>query len=167
VFFWGGGEGCSPRLLDALHGSIVQDFHVQCFRCVLLNLRAQHTLVFFAFASAWLYSLENILCLVMRDWGLVFGLPGHVSTFIPYMQHKDERVDTTCVTVWQFGKCSDDTFTMDYSYPLCALQVRKRDLLCTYNLASTCMSVNVQISSFSVRLSCSVQLTRAPTRRVP
>lgn len=25
--------------------------------------------------------------------------------------------------VLQFGKCSDDTFTMDYSYPLCALQV--------------------------------------------
>ena len=24
--------------------------------------------------------------------------------------------------ILQFGKCSDDTFTMDYAYPLCAMQ---------------------------------------------
>ena len=34
----------------------------------------------------------------------------------------DERDDNRIVL--QFGKCSDDMFTMDYSYPLCALQVR-------------------------------------------
>ena len=33
----------------------------------------------------------------------------------------DERDENRVVL--QFGKCSDDMFTMDYSYPLCALQV--------------------------------------------
>ena len=35
----------------------------------------------------------------------------------------DERDENRIVL--QFGKCSDDMFTMDYSYPLCALQVTR------------------------------------------
>ena len=47
----------------------------------------------------------------------------------------DERDENRIVL--QFGKCSDDMFTMDYSYPLCALQVTPS---ATPPLAPLCLS---------------------------
>lgn len=42
---------------------------------------------------------------------------------IPRHPHLQER------TILQFGKVADDVFTMDYSYPMTALQVRLATLL--------------------------------------
>ena len=51
-----------------------------------------------------------------------FSPKGRVTVAsVKNFQLVDERDENRVVL--QFGKCSDDMFTMDYSYPLCALQV--------------------------------------------
>jgi len=59
-----------------------------------------------------------------RMYVLVTHTQGRVTVAsVKNFQLVDERDENRIVL--QFGKCSDDMFTMDYSYPLCALQVTR------------------------------------------
>lgn len=70
------------------------------------------------------WSTEGLQCseLVFDDLTFLFFPKGRVTVAsVKNFQLVDERDENRIVL--QFGKCSDDMFTMDYSYPLCALQV--------------------------------------------